>query len=71
MTVLYVFSSLGGGTAFVVAIVVVIRAVTGQVSAVRDNTAAVKELSGKMTGLSETVNKHSEDIAFLKGRQSR
>jgi hypothetical protein len=68
MTILYVLSSLGGATAFFVAIAVVIRWLAKQVTATQDNTDAVRELTTGLTKLNDTVDSQGKDIAFLKGR---
>lgn len=71
MTALYILSSLGGATAFFAACFFIIKTVTGQVTATKDNTDAVRELTNGLTKLQETVSEHDRDIAFLRGQATR
>ena len=54
-----------------VAVWVIIRSIAGQVSAVKDNTRAIDALTKKMDTVVPTIDKHGEDIAYLKGRLRR
>lgn len=68
-TFLAVAGALGGVAVFVAAVIAIIRAVTGQVSATKENTKALKALSGQIDRLDTTVDQHGERIARLEGRR--
>jgi hypothetical protein len=68
-TFLAVAGALGGVAVFVTAVVTIVRSVTNQISATRDNTKALQELSGKIDQMDGTVGQHGERIARLEGRR--
>jgi hypothetical protein len=60
-------SALGGLAGFAGLIWIVIRATAGRVRAVDDNTAAVKELTGKLDNLATVVGDQGIRLARLEG----
>lgn len=66
-TLLAVSGALGGFIAFALAIVAIVRAIARQVSATKDNTKALDNLSQKLNQLDGTVDQHGQRIARLEG----
>lgn len=62
---------LGGIVVFVGAVWAIVRGLFKQVNATDDNTKALRELARQLKDLTTTVDSHSTDIAWLKGRAGR
>ncbi len=64
-TFLGVAGALGGLVAFAIAVVTIVRAIFGQVSATKDNTSALRDLIAKFEHIDGTVDQHGQRIASL------
>lgn len=69
VVILTVMGALGGITAFLGAVWVVVRAIFRQSSVTRDNTDAVTELSGHVKDLSREFHGLAERVARLEGER--
>lgn len=67
--VLALLGSLGGITAFCGAVVVIVKSGIKSVTAIRENTEAVRILTEAMGKLDRRVDQHDIDLAVLKDRK--
>lgn len=65
---LAVLGALGGGTAFLVAITVVVKAIFRQVKATEDNTQALNDLKDTVIKLDTVVDDHTVRIVRIEER---
>ena len=70
MLVLTILGSLGGLATLGGAIYVVLRGAFAQAEAIRDNTAAVEDLTKGLAELRDDLHETKQDVAYLKGRAS-
>lgn len=67
-TALAILASLGGVAAFLGAIAVVVRAIFRQISAIEDNTGALKDLKTEVVKLDTVVSDHTMRIQRVEDR---
>lgn len=66
-----ILGSLGGITAFVTAVVFMVRSIVRQVGATEDNTAALKDLKDSVRELKAELSGHETRISRLEGSEPR
>jgi UDP-N-acetylglucosamine enolpyruvyl transferase len=66
-----ILSSMGGIFAFISGTFLVIRAITRNVTATRDNTEALTKVEQVLKELGSTVDEHTVRLAVLEDRRGR